>query len=79
MDWKRARKALVAGLGATLTGVATAAVEGHAPSTTEGWIGLVAGSLAAGLVTGAAAYAVRNAGSDIGPTGSTTTPGGTVV
>lgn len=69
----RARKALMAAAAAFGTGMTTALVNGDQPATTEGWIGLIAGCLAAAIVAAAATYSVRNEGPDIGPNGSTTT------
>jgi hypothetical protein len=58
----RVRKALIAALAAFVTGLTTALVNGDQPDTAEGWVGLVAGCLAAALLAGAATYRVRNAG-----------------
>jgi hypothetical protein len=58
----RVRKAIMAGVAAFATGLTTALVNGDQPATTEGWVSLIAGCLAAALVAGAATYRVRNAG-----------------
>lgn len=67
---KRARKACAAFLAATVTGLITALVNGDQPVSPEGWAALIGGSLGLGVLAGLATYQVRNAGSDIGPTGS---------
>lgn len=59
---QRVRKAIIAGIAAFATGITTALVNGDQPDTAEGWVGLIAGCLAAALLAGAATYRVRNAG-----------------
>jgi hypothetical protein len=61
MDVKRIRKALVAGAGAALTAV-VAGVQGGAPATSDGWVGLIVGAVGAGVLVAWATYKVRNAG-----------------
>lgn len=62
MNLARIRKAVMAAAGAFATGMATALINGDKPATTEGWVGLIAGCLAAAILAGASTYAVRNAG-----------------
>lgn len=71
MNLARIRKALVSAGGATV-GAFLLGLKTEVPQTEEGWVALVVGSLTIGVVTGLATYRVPNAGSDIGPTGSTT-------
>ncbi len=58
----RVRKALTAGLGAFVTGLVTALINGDQPATAEGWVGLVGGCLGAAILAAAATYSIRNAG-----------------
>lgn len=75
----RVRKALIAATTAFGGSITAALVNGDQPATTEGWVGLIAGCLAAAILAGGATYTVRNEGSNIGPTGSTVTGGSTVI
>lgn len=58
----RARKAVMAAAAAFATGMVTALVNGDQPATTEGWVGLIGGCLAAAIAAGVATYKVRNEG-----------------
>lgn len=77
----RIRKALFAGAAAFGTGMTTALINGDQPATTEGWVGLIAGCLAAAILAGAATYAVRNTAADgrTLPNGSDPVPGSRLV
>lgn len=55
----RARKALLAGLGAAVTAMIVG-VQTEVPRTNEGWVALITGALIAGVVTGYSTYKVRN-------------------
>lgn len=58
----RIRKALGAGLLAALTLVGTKVQQTGVPADGQGWVTLLAAAVAAGIVTGAATYALRNEG-----------------
>lgn len=58
----RIRKALVAGLGAAVSAMVTALVNGDKPATREGWAALVGGAAGLGVVTAVGVYFARNAG-----------------
>ena len=68
----RIRKAVVAGIGAALAAFISAMIN----SATEGVVNrdevakAIGAAIVAGLAVGGATWGVRNAGSDIGPTGS---------
>lgn len=62
MDLARIRKAITAGVGATVAALFTALVNGDKPATPEGWGALIGGAVALGIVTGLGTYAIRNAG-----------------
>jgi hypothetical protein len=79
MNLSRVRKALVAGLGAAVSAVITALVNGDQPATTAGWAGLVAGAIGLGLATGVGVYFARNVGAGIGPNGSEVGTGSRVI
>jgi fucose permease len=67
---KRARKSIVAGLGAGLTAVGSTFVFTGAPTKDD--VSKALGVFIVGFgVTAWATFKTRNAGSDIGPTGST--------
>lgn len=69
---KRVRKSLIAGLGAGLTAVGSTIVLTGAPTKDD--VSKAIGVFIVGFgVTALATFRVRNAGSDIGPTGSTLT------
>lgn len=76
----RIRKALFAGAAAFGTGMTGALINGDQPATTEGWVALIAGCLAAGILAGAATYAVRNTVAGVTlPDGSDPVPGSRLV
>lgn len=62
MNIARIRKAIAAGLGATIAAVIPALINGDQPATPEGWGGLIGGAIALGVVTALATYGIRNAG-----------------
>lgn len=62
MNLARIRKAIVAGVGATVAAIVPALINGDKPATAQGWGALIGGAIALGVVTGIAAYSVRNAG-----------------
>jgi hypothetical protein len=69
---KRARKAIVAGFGAGATAVLSTVVFTGAPTRDD--VSKAIGVFIVGFgVTALATFKARNSGSDIGPTGSTTT------
>lgn len=67
----RIRKALAAGLGAAVLAGGTALKSNGVPSDASDWAGLLGLVVSSFVVTGVLTYVTRNAGSDIGPTGST--------
>lgn len=62
MDLKRIRKAIAAGVGATVAALVPALINGDQPATAQGWGALIGGAVALGVVTGWATYRVPNAG-----------------
>lgn len=62
MDLKRIRKAIAAGVGATVAAIVPALINGDQPATAQGWGALIGGAIALGVVTGLATYSIRNAG-----------------
>jgi hypothetical protein len=58
----RIRKAIIAALGAFVSGMITALINGDKPATHEGWVGLVGGCLGLALAAGIATYKIPNAG-----------------
>lgn len=62
MNVARVRKAIAAGVGATIAAIVPALINGDQPATPEGWGALIGGAIALGIVTGLATYRVRNAG-----------------
>lgn len=72
MDLAKIRKALVAGGAAAVTAMVSSVLT-DPPSTTEGWIGLVASALGVGVAVGWATWKVRNTGTVNGSTPTTGT------
>lgn len=62
MNLARIRKAIAAGVGATIAAIVPALINGDKPATAQGWGALIGGAIALGVATGVAAYSVRNAG-----------------
>lgn len=74
MTLARIRKALIAGLGATVSAVWAALVNGDKPATNEGWAALIGGAVGLGVMTAVGVYFARNVGRGIGPNGSEPPP-----
>jgi len=58
----RIKKAVVAGLGAAISAVWAALVNGDKPATSQGWASLIGGAVGLGIMTGVGVYFARNAG-----------------
>lgn len=67
---KRFRKAIGAGVGASIAGLTTALINGDQPATSQGWAALIGGCVGLGLLAGFATYQVRNEGPAVVKNGS---------
>lgn len=62
MNLARIRKAVLAGVAATVAAIVPALINGDQPATPEGWGALIGGALALGIAAGWGTYRIRNAG-----------------
>lgn len=62
MNLARVRKAVLAGVAATVAALIPALINGDQPATVEGWGALIGGAIALGIAAGWGTYSIRNDG-----------------